>query len=594
MDETQPLVVYPIIACTATIGYSYQSLSFIIMIPKYFKVAFAATAFLPLSAAFSLSHPLPHPVRTRIAQRKSFSVLSTTTSPDIEDPPVSDNDKPIVEAFSVGIRRDFSRRLPHYYSDLTDGLNAQSLATTLYLFFACLAPAIGFGGILGTVTNGAMGAIEMTVSTAFCGVIYALTAPQPAQLIGPMGPNLAFTISLAQLAKSASLPFLPFYAWTGLWTAGMLMVASLTSASHIVKYLSRFTDEIFSVLISAIFLFEAVSNVAKIFTEPLTTATKALLALTCASVTFGSGMALRGLKNSIYFTKSIRNNVSNFAPAIGVVLGSLVARAMRLNFAGCNLSSLVLPTKFVTTTGRPWLIPMTDLPVWARWGACLPAAFLAVLLFLDQNITARLVNNPRYMMKKGRDKDSVLDGMHGDLFVISILTGLCSIVGLPWMAGATTRSAAHVRSLSIFDDDGNITGTIENRVTGASIHALIGACVFFSWPRKLLSEVPLPVLSGVFMYLGLTSLQGLELWERVVGLFQDSSVAPKTRWSSVPNKTTTIFTLVQVFCVAAMMWVTKSPFGVMSPVMVAFLPLLRKLLVKIKVVDPKSLGMLDA
>jgi len=236
---------------------------------------------------------------------------------------------------------------------------------------------------------------------------------------------------------------------------------------------------------------------------------------------------------------------------------------------------------------------MMDLPLWARWGACLPAAFLAVLLFLDQNITARLVNNPRYKMTKGRGKDSVLDGMHGDLFVISILTGLCSIVGLPWMAGATTRSAAHVRSLSIFDDDGNIKGTIENRVTGASIHALIGACVFFSWPRMLLSEVPLPVLSGVFMYLGLTSLQGLELWDRVLGLFQDSSIASKTRWSSIPKKTSTIFTIVQICCVAAMMWVTKSPFGVMSPVMVAFLPLLRKILLKTNIVDSMSLHVLD-
>lgn len=267
---------------------------------------------------------------------------------------------------------------------------------------------------------------------------------------------------------------------------------------------------------------------------------------------------------------------------------------MRLKYIGCQLPSLSLPTKFATTSGRPWLVPMLDLPVWARWSACLPAAFLAVLLFLDQNITARLVNNPRYKMEKGRDKGSVLDGMHGDMFVISILTGLCSIVGLPWMAGATTRSAAHVRSLSTFDDDGNISGTLENRVTGATIHALIGACVVFSWPRMLLSQVPLPVLSGVFMYLGLTSLFGLELWERVLGLFQDSSVAPKQRWSAVPRKTTTVYTLVQMACVAAMMWVTKSPFGVISPVMIAILPLLRKLLVKTNVVDEESMEILDS
>lgn len=569
------------------------------LVPR--RVALAAFAFLPLVSCFSLTpspsqvgfpEPLHHHTSAINNNSRKNIKLNSSTNPTAED--TSDAARQIFEPLGVGVKRDFSRRLPHYVSDITDGLNAQSLATILFLFFACLAPAIGFGGILGTATNGAMGAMEMTFSTAFCGVVYALTAPQPAQLIGPMGPNLAFTISLFQLSKTLSVPFLPLYAWTGVWCSGILMAASLTSASNIVKYLSRFTDEIFSVLISSIFLFGAITDIVKAFTSPLSIASKALLTLTCASVTFGSAIALRGLKTSVYFTKSIRNNLSNFAPAIGVLLGSLIARAMRLKYIGCQLPSLSLPTKFATTSGRPWLVPMLDLPVWARWSACLPAAFLAVLLFLDQNITARLVNNPRYKMEKGRDKGSVLDGMHGDMFVISILTGLCSIVGLPWMAGATTRSAAHVRSLSTFDDDGNISGTLENRVTGATIHALIGACVVFSWPRMLLSQVPLPVLSGVFMYLGLTSLFGLELWERVLGLFQDSSVAPKQRWSAVPRKTTTVYTLVQMACVAAMMWVTKSPFGVISPVMIAILPLLRKLLVKTNVVDEESMEILDS
>ena len=71
----------------------------------------------------------------------------STTAPVAEEAS-NDADRPIFEPFGVGVKRDFSRRLPHYLSDITDGLNAQSLATTLYLFFACLAPAIGFGGII--------------------------------------------------------------------------------------------------------------------------------------------------------------------------------------------------------------------------------------------------------------------------------------------------------------------------------------------------------------------------------------------------------------------------------------------------------------
>jgi len=565
------------------------------MIPFHRRAALVVAIILPpFSTSFSFTpyqHGAVSPIRlstTTFPRRNSLS-LSTAT------PAIEDSSDKIFEPLGVGIKRDFKRRLPHYKTDMTDGLNAQSLATTLFLFFACLAPAIGFGGILDIATSGALGTIEMVISTALCGVLYALLAAQPIQLIGSMGPVVAFTASLAQLARHFSLPFLPLYAWTGLWTAGMLLVAALTSASHMVSYLTGFTDEIFSVLISTIFLFEAVSGVAKTFSSPISTATKALLTLTCASVTFGTATALKGLNRSYYFTKKIRNNLSNFAPAIGVTVGSLVARAVRLKYGSeiATLPALSLPAKFATTTGRPWLVPLLDLPVWARWATCLPALLASVLLFLDQNITARLVNNPRYKMVKGRDTANVLDGMHGDMLVMSFLTALTSIVGLPWMVGATTRSAAHVRSLSVFDEDGIIKSTIENRVTGASIHALIGACVLLSWPRMLLAQVPLPVLSGVFMYLGLTSLQGLELWDRIQGLFQDSSLAPKKRWSVLPKKIVVTFTVIQMTCVAAMMWVTKSSYGVVSPLIIALLPVLRRILLKSGAIDKQSIEILD-
>lgn len=384
---------------------------------------------------------------------------------------------------------------------------SQCLAATLFLFFACLAPAVGFGGLFAVATGGAIGTIEMVSSTAACGFIYAVTSAQPLTIIGSTGPVLAFVACLVQLAKLTNLPFLPLYTWTGLWTAGILFLSSITSASNLVKYLTRFTDEIFSVLISTIFVIEAVSDVGGTFAAPGSTLTKALLTLAIATVTYGTATVLKGLRNSVYFTKSIRNNLSNFAPTIGVVLGSLLARSARLaHGAEALLPALAIPAKFMTTSGRPWLVPLMDLPVWARFGALLPALMATVLLFLDQNITVRLVNNPMYKMEKGRRKGNVLDGMHADMLVISILTAGASLIGFPWLVAATVRSISHVRALSKFDKKGNVQGAIEQRLTGMSIHALIGSCVFFPKPRYLLTQVPLPVLMGLFLYLGISAL----------------------------------------------------------------------------------------
>jgi len=47
-----------------------------------------------------------------------------------------------------GLINDVRRRFPHYLSDIKDGLNIQCLATFFFIFFACLSPAITFGGLI--------------------------------------------------------------------------------------------------------------------------------------------------------------------------------------------------------------------------------------------------------------------------------------------------------------------------------------------------------------------------------------------------------------------------------------------------------------
>jgi hypothetical protein len=402
--------------------------------------------------------------------------------------------------------------------------------------------------------------------------------------------------TLAQLANKMSLPFLPLYAWTGLWTSLILFISSMTSASNLVKYLTRFTDEIFSVLISAIFVVEAVSDIGSTFSSPASTFTKALLTLVCATTTYTVATTLKGLRKTVYFNKTIRNTLSNFAPTIGVVSASLIAKWARISqgVGAAGLPALAIPAVFGTTSGRPWLVPLFDLPVWARWAAFLPALMATVLLFLDQNITVRLVNNPRWKMTKGRREGNVLDGMHADMLVISILTALQSLVGIPWLVAATVRSLSHVGALSKYDKDGKVVGTIEQRLTGMSIHTLIGCCVLFTKPRQLLTQVPLPVLMGLFMYLGTSALPGNEMWERIVGFVKDGKVAPKEPWSdTVPKNVTKIFTGIQVACLAAMFWVKESPYGVFFPIVIAMLAPIRFGLEKTGVVKKEYMDILD-
>jgi len=567
------------------------------LVTEAFSTVPSARTVVPIHQSARLKNPST-PTRTTHLQVAQVGRWTRTRERIARKPKEEEeeNATPIFEGIGKGIRRDFAARLPLYRSDIKDGLNAQSLAATLFLVFACLAPAVGFGGLYHSATGGAIGTVEMILSTAVGGVLYHLTAAQPLTIIGATGPVVAFTACLAQIAKMMSLPFLPLYAWTGLWSSAILMAASLTSASNLVKYLTRFTDEIFSTLISSIFIVEAFTDVAGSFGS--TSLTKAFLTLSIASMTYMMSSTLKKVRKSPYFTKRIRKTVSNFAPTIGVVTACLTARWFKLKHgaAVAGLPSLVIPATFGTTTGRPWLVPLLDLPVWARWAAVLPALMATVLLFLDQNITVRLVNNPRWKMTKGRREGNVLDGMHGDMFVLSILTALQSLTGLPWLVAATVRSLSHMGALTKTDENtGKVIGTHEQRVTGVAIHALIGCTIFLNKPRQLLSQVPMPVLMGLFMYMGVSALPGNEMWERFLGLFQDKTVAPEQRWTNkVPQRMVKRLTYVQLACLGAMFWVKESPIGVLFPILVALLAPIRFGLERFKIIPKAYMAVLDA
>ena len=166
-----------------------------------------------------------------------------------------------------GVLQDLKRRAPNYLSDYRDGLHLKSVSATLFLFFACLAPAVTFGGIMAELTGNQIGVAEMIIASAFCGTVYALLAGQPLVILGGTGPLLIFTMILYDLCGEIGLQehFLATRAWIGLWSALLLIVLAMTDASCLMRFFTRFTDEVFAALISIIFIAAAVEALVRIF-----------------------------------------------------------------------------------------------------------------------------------------------------------------------------------------------------------------------------------------------------------------------------------------------------------------------------------------
>jgi hypothetical protein len=462
------------------------------------------------------------------------------------------------------------------------------------MFFACIAPAVTFGGLMGSETEGQIGAGEMLLSTAVCGVLYALFAGGPLIILGGIGPLLIFTIILYQLCKDLQLAdqFLGVYGWVGLWTALLTLLLAVTNASNLMRYFTRFTDEIFSALMSLIFIYKAMEALALEFSQAQVhgeSKEKALLALLIALATFYVAMTLANFRRSRYLFPWMREFLADFGPSIA--LGSMVGVAWWLGSAE-TLETLEISGE---ATGREgWMVDLASVPGWIKLASIGPAALAAVLIFLSQNITSRLVYNPQNKLAKG-------DAYHLDLSVIGLLIAFCSLFGWPWMVAATVRSLAHVRALADVEELVQPNGqkreelihVHENRVTPLMIHLLIGGSLL---ALPLLEYVPMAALYGIFLYMGFASLRGVQFVERIGLLFTDTSLYPVNHYTRrVPKRIIHFFTLVQFLCLAVLCVINLFP---SQPVRILF-PIFITLLVPMRAVlgrffEEDHLAFLDA
>jgi hypothetical protein len=89
-----------------------------------------------------------------------------------------------------------------------------------------------------------------------------------------------------------------------------------------VEYFTRFTDEIFSLLISVIFIIEALKDLTGLYTNPAVPFVKAMFSSVVAGLVFGIARQLKGFRRTPYLNKPIRETVADFAPTLGIATGT--------------------------------------------------------------------------------------------------------------------------------------------------------------------------------------------------------------------------------------------------------------------------------
>ncbi|XP_077259111.1 na[+]-driven anion exchanger 1 isoform X8 [Temnothorax americanus] len=505
-----------------------------------------------------------------------------------------------------GLINDVKRKAPFYVSDFKEALALQCVASFIFLYFACLSPIITFGGLLSEATGKNMAAMESLVSGFVCGIGYGFFSGQPLTILGSTGPVLVFETIVYEFCKKVDWDYMSFRFWIGTWIAVILMILVALDASACVCYITRFTEENFATLIAFIFIYKAIENVLSIGKKyPLnsypsgtldyecwckppntslpssydnmnwTTLDKTacenyngtmvgdgcniphyvpnvfLMSIILFMGTFLLSVELKDFKNALFFPSKVRQVVSDFAVIIAIFSMSTLD-----HLVGIPTPKLEVPAEFKPTLdGRGWIIwPFQRNPWWSAVGACLPALLGTILIFMDQQITAVIVNRKENKLKKGC-------GYHLDLFVLAILIEICSVMGLPWFVAATVLSINHVNSLKLESECAapgekpHFLGVREQRVTHILIFLMIGCSVLLT---PMLRNIPMPVLFGVFLYMGVASLKGLQFFDRILIMLMPVKYQPDYMFlRQVPLKRVHMFTAIQLTCLACL-WLIKS------------------------------------
>ncbi|XP_043841830.1 anion exchange protein 4 [Dromiciops gliroides] len=301
--------------------------------------------------------------------------------------------------------------------------------------------------------------------------------------------------------------------------------------------------------------------------------------------TFLCATIFKHFKSRHFFPLMVRKAISDFSMVLAILLGC----GLDASF-GLSTPKLIVPSEFKPThPGRRWLVPLFGAnPWWLCLATALPALLMSILVFMDQQITAVILNRKEFQLQKGA-------GFHLDLFCVAMLMLLTSAFGLPWYVSTTVISLAHMDSLRregaacAPGELPRFLGIREQRLTGLVVFILTGVSIFLA---PVLKFIPMPVLYGIFFYMGIAALSSTQFSERVKLLLMPAKHQPDLLLlRHVPLRRIHLFTIVQLACLGLLWAVKSTAAAIVFPLMLLGLVGIRKALEWL--FSPQELSWLD-
>lgn len=406
---------------------------------------------------------------------------------------------------------------------------------------------------------------------------------QPLVIVGVTGPVAILTGTIYLLSKEFGHKFLPFYGWAQLWAGLFHLILSASNACDLLKYMTRFSCEVFCILIAFIYIYTGVEGLVRALGDPSFSSGLLQFIITIGSAS--SSYYLTRAKHWKIGNNTLRTLISDYGTTISLVLWSIVPYLARNRHPSENaIPTLFVPLKFGTTTGRSWLVDFTDISIAGIFSAILPAIIITLLFFFDHNVSSIITQAEEMKLKKG-------SSFHWDFFMIGITMVVTGALGIPPCNGLIPQAPLHVKSLTVLTrivdpltlqptDEFAVSHVYEQRITNL-LQGLLCGLVTFRPFSDALREIPVAVLYGLFLYLGFAGFEDNEFTDRIELLTVERSFRATLkshahyRGRDVRLRTIRQFTIIQAFCIVVIFGITFTPVSVIFPVLIVLLIVVR-------------------
>ncbi|XP_058112511.1 boron transporter 4-like [Magnolia sinica] len=360
-----------------------------------------------------------------------------------------------------GIVKDIKGRAACYKQDWAGGLctGLKILAPTTYVFFASALPVIAFGEQLSRETDGALSTVEALASTAICGIIHAILGGQPMLILGVAEPTVIMYAYLYSFCKErpdlGGHLFLAWAGWVCVWTAFLLFILAIFNASAIISRFTRVADELFGMLITVLFLQEAIKGMVSEFQMPgredpnlpenqfQWLYTNGLLGVIFTFGVLLTSLRSREARSWRYGTGWLRSFIADYGVPLIVVAWTALSYSLPGKVPSGVPRRLFSPLPWEPASLYHWTVvkDMFKVPPMYIFAAIIPAIMVAGLYFFDHSVASQMAQQKEFNLKNP-------SAYHYDILLLGFMVLICGLLGIPPSNGVLPQSPMHTKSLS--------------------------------------------------------------------------------------------------------------------------------------------------